>query len=802
MRRTERFDNGWLFHEEIEPAKPPKNRGYGYVSAKTQRLKFGPGAYKHNDMPDSWDFDNELFAEKWEDVTLPHDYIIGQTPDKNENAAFGFFHYHNAWYRKHFTIPQSERGQRITILFEGVTGHATVYLNGCLLKYNHCGFTPFEVDITDYVAYDQDNVLAVYVDVSLPETWWYYGGGIYRHVYLNFTDTVAVDLYGAFVHPEKVGENTWSVPVTTTVRNDSYEDVSVEITHRILAPNGEVFAAFSAGGSAPLRKCTDIEAQTTVTAPLLWDVDAPHLYRLETLVHKNGVLCDRHETRFGFRTIRFDADHGFFLNERHVKIKGVCSHQDFGLTGKAVPDNIYRYRIAMLKEMGANGYRTAHYPHDPATMDALDEMGFLVAAETRHFESSEESLRQAEITVKRDRNRPSVICWITGNEEMEYHNIEQGIRIQHAMSAKIKQIDPTRLVSTAVGFPEQSVVLDDVDFLGLNYRFKELENLRNAHPDRAVVSTENCASSSSMGTYFGNVASDGRFDARDMDRFPDNWYFGREGTWKFIMDKEWLCGGYQWVAFDYRGESDCWPRQCNASGSIDLFLRKKDVFFQNQSHWTDTPMVHVLPHWNHQGLEGMLINVWAYTNCTELELFLNGQSFGRKQIERFGHGEWDVPYTRGELTVIGYINGKEAARETHTTTGQPVALRLETETPTAVSDGTEAALIKCYCVDEHNRYVPNAAPIVTFETDDSGTVVATGSSSSDTTSVIAAKRQMFLGEIRALIKPAPNAETVTVFAYAPGLETAMLQIPFISGAAPKCEEKKKEVRRAGDLAES
>lgn len=781
MRRIESFDKDWRFQEELVPAKRPENKGYGYVSAKTERVKYGPGAYQHFDIPDSWNFDQEIIAEKWEAVNLPHDYIIKQTPNENENPAFGFFHYNNAWYRKHFTVPSSERGQRISVLFEGVTGNATVYLNGCLLQYNHCGFTPFEVDITDYVFFDRDNVLAVYVDVSLPETWWYYGGGIYRHVYLQYTDLIAVDRYGVFVHPEKKTDTVWNVPVTTTVRNDSYEDVNVALTHRIIAPNGEVCGEFSVSGLAPLRTCTDITTETTVKAPLLWDTEAPNLYRLETLVSKNGVLCDRSETRFGFRTICFDADRGFFLNGRSVKIKGVCAHQDFGLTGKAVPDNIYRYRIAMLKEMGANGYRTSHYPHDPATMDALDEMGFLVAAETRHFDSSPDALYQAEVTIKRDRNRPSVICWLTGNEEMNYHTIDQGIRIHRAMAAKIKQVDPTRLVSTAVGFPEQAIVHEAVDFLGLNYRFKEFENLRRKYPGKAVLSTENCASPSCIGTYFGDVPSEGRTDARDMDRNADNWYFGREGTWKYIMENDWICGGYQWSAFEYRGESD-WPRLCSCSGAIDFFLRKKDVFYQNQSHWTNTPMVHVLPHWNHEGMEGIPIDVWAYTNCEELELFLNGKSFGRIKIALYGHGEWKVPYERGELTVVGYVNGQEAARETHVTSGQAAALRLEVETPVAVSNGNEVALVKCYCVDENGLYVPDAAPYVSFETNaKEGLVIGTGSSFSDHEPVTNAKRQMFLGEIRAAVKPVENAEGVWLYASAPGLKKAALCIPFISG---------------------
>lgn len=780
MRVTEVFDKNWLFHEETEPARRPENKGYGYCSAKTERLKFGPGAYQHFDEPDSWNLFGEIIPEKWEAVDLPHDYVIGQTPDENKNPAFGFFNYNNGWYRKHFTVSEEHKGQRITILFEGVTGNATVYLNGCLLKYNHCGFTPFEVDISDYVFYDKENVMAVYVDVSLPETWWYYGGGIYRHVYITYTDVVSVDLYGVFVHPEKIDENQWKVPVTTTVRNDSYGDEKVTVCHKIVDAKGKVWAKFSEDCHLPMRRCVDVNAETAVSNPLLWDVDFPNLYYLETEIVRNGEVCDKVQTRFGFRTIHFDAEKGFFLNGRSVKIKGVCSHQDFGLTGKAVPDNIYRYRIAMLKEMGANGYRTSHYPHDPATMDALDEMGFLVAAETRHYDSSPDALAQAEITVKRDRNRPSVICWLTGNEELYYHNVEQGINIHKAMSARIKQTDNTRLVSSAVGFPEKAIVHEATDFLGINYRFKEFDNIRAKYPGKAVLSTENCACTTSLGTYFGDVPSLGRIDSRDKDRNTENMYFGREGTWKYFMSKEWICGGYQWAAFEHRGEAT-WPRLCSASGAIDLFLRKKDAFYQNKSHWTTEPMVHIMQHWNHEGMEGISINVWAYTNCTELELILNGKSFGRISIEKYGHGEWDVPYESGELTVVGYIDGKEVIRQSRVTSGQAKVLHLEMETPVAESCGNNIALIKCYCTDEEGRYVPDAAPYVTFETDTTkGNVIGTGSSSSDHNPVTSVSRQMFLGEIRVGVKPTENAEEVWLYAFAPGLKKAVIKIPFVN----------------------
>ena len=798
VRQKINFDKNWVFHIEKEKDSIPKNKGFAYATAKTERLKFGPGAFKHNDIPDSWSFSDEISNEVWENVNLPHDYIIESDIEKNENPEHGFFKYHNAWYRKHFEVDEINKGKRISLFFEGVTGTATVYINGCFLYQNNCGFTPFEVDITDYVFFGEENVLAVYVDTSLPETWWYYGGGIYRHVYMQITDKVCVNTYGVYIYPQKQDDNTWLVPVETTMRNDTYEDTVVSIEHIITDKNGEVLCQFNASGNIYARTTETLFASSKVINPMLWDTENPNLYNLITRVFKGDKLCDTYTTQFGFRTAEFDPDKGFLLNGKSVKIKGVCSHQDFGLTGKAVPDNIYKYRISMLKEMGANGYRCSHYPHDPATMDALDELGLVVLGEIRHFGSSKDEIEQLEMTVKRDRNRPSVVAWLTGNEEMGYHWREQGINIHRAMTQIIKRLDKERPVSTAVGLPKNYDIYEFCDFTSLNYSLHRIEEIKKLYPKKAFVSTENCATPTSLGTYFGNVEKDGRLDSRDSDPDYENMRYGRENTWKFLNSKQWIAGGFQWDAFEHRGEAT-WPRLCSGSGAIDLFLRKKDAFYQNQSHWTKTPMVHIVPsHWNHEGLEGINFNAWVYTNCEEVELSLNGKSLGMQKIEQFGHGEWTVPYESGTLTAKGYIKGEQIAEQTLTTSGQPVALTLKLETPITTNNGNNIALVRCSCVDEKGFYVPDAQPMVSFECDGNGTVVATGSSNCDHLPPYSTKRQMWFGEIRVAVKPKENSTKVLLFATAPGLKKAVLEIPFDLPENAKTEESKKIMIGGGE----
>lgn len=774
MRKILSFDNDWRYHAEI-PGESVQPDGYGamYVSAKTERVKCGPGAYKHFDTENSWNFDGEIPNERWKNVTLPHDYIITQTPDPNRGAPTGFVNCHNAWYRKHFKVTEDMRGKRITLLFDAISGNSTIYLNGCLIKYNHCAYTPIEADITDYVFFDRENVVAVYIDMSLIEGWWYRGAGIYRHVRMIITDKVCVDLYGDYINPV-CEDGKWRLDITTTVRNDGFEDADVKLVHHVIDKNNTERTVFEATGKVGARTLSDISVSEPFGSPELWDIDSPVLYTLFTEVVRNGEVADTYKTTFGFRTAEFDPDTGFRLNGRRVKIKGVCAHQDFGLTGLAVPDNIFAYKVKMLKRMGANGYRTAHYPHPPEIMDALDREGFLVLDEVRHFDSNEESMKQIEIAVKRDRNRPSVILWSTGNEELRYHNLEQGVNIQRAMSAQVKRFDKSRPVTTAIGLPKDNVVMPYVDLIGINYSLHLTEGFHEKFPDKAMLSTENCATPGSFGNYTGDHPELGLVESRDHS--TDAIHPGREGTWKFIAGHDWLAGGYQWSGFEYRGEAS-YPRVCSISGAIDLFLRPKDAFYQNKSLWTDEPMIHLLPRWNHRGLEGRVINVWAYTNCGEVELFLNGRLIERKTVEKYGHAEWNVAFEPGELKAVGYRDGKEVVCEIIRTTGAPYALKLCEETEPIHAGTNEMALLACTVVDKDGNPIPDARPEVRFAAT-GATIAATGSANFDQIPPDHAERRMYTGRITVGVR-ARSAGKATIYAYSDGLLTAALDIEVL-----------------------
>ncbi len=776
MREKILFDNGWLFHKGDVEVKMPQVKGPIYASAKTERKRQGPACIYYNDAVDDFRTGVEFNADRWVNVNLPHDYVISGEPKATGNPALGFFDYDNGWYRKHFTVDEQDKDSRLTLYFEGVATRCIVYLNGCELKHNLCGYVPFEVDITDYVKFGEDNVLAVYTYFDDNEGWWYQGGGIFRHVWLNKTDKLCVDLYGVFVKPVYDGEN-WTVEFETTLVNDHDEPKTAEIITKIVDKDGEVLCSAGASLSVDLREKSYVKYGTAVENPVLWDFDNPYLYDVVTEVLVDGEQVDTYTTRTGFRYYSLDKDKGFFLNGKRVLIAGVCGHGDFGLTGKAVPDNIFRYKAKLMKEMGANGYRCAHYPQADAMMDALDETGFFVMCESRWFDSSDEGKKAVEIHVKRDRNRPSVFMWSLGNEE--YHHItDEGRRINRTLYKLVEKLDDTRIITSAVSVaPDRSTVYDDCDAIGVNYNHWAYNLLREQHPDTPMYISECCATSTTRGWYFPDSPENGYVHAYDTDM--NMWWTSRERFMDEFTSRPWLFGFFQWIAFEHRGEA-VWPRICSQAGAIDLFMQKKDAFYQNQSHFMDgktNPMVHLLPHWNWSGMEGEKIKVFAYTNCDEVELILNGETLYKQAVEPCKHAEWYVPYQAGTLECKAYIDGKEVASDKKETTGKAVALKLRLDNAGDVTaNNQDIAMVTCYCVDEQGREVPNASPLVHFSVNELGTIVGTGSSVADHTPVPSTYRKMYAGRIGVAVRTKETNGSLKVFATSENLGTACLTV--------------------------
>lgn len=773
MKTITSFNADWVFHLGDIPQEEAKLKSPMYIEAKTSRKRCGPAAREYLDTKESYNETGLITHETWLPVDLPHDYIIGQEPKAENNNTLGFFKYENAWYRKHFFLDAADEGRRISLYFEGVAVHCKVYVNGCYMLTNNCGYSSFEVDVTDVVDFGKENVVALHIDTSEHEGWWYEGAGIYRPVWLIRSEPVAVDLYGVFVHPKKQAGDTWDLPVDTTLRNDDYEEKTAQVLSVAVDQKGQEICRLEGSILLPARNKRTLHQQGQVEAPKLWDIDHPTLYTLKTTVTVEGEVVEQQENRFGFRTIRFDKDEGFFLNGRHVVIQGVCCHQDYGLTGKAVPKRIQRYRLELLKEMGANGYRCAHYPHHAYTMDMLDELGFLVMAETRWYQSTPEGMEQLDMLIKRDRNHPCVILWSAGNEE-PMHLTQAGRRIAHAMLHRARELDGTRPVTTAVSnSPAKSPVADLVDVMGVNYNLPHFDMLHETYPDVPLLSSECVATSTTRGWYLDDCVQRGYYYGYDRD--TNKSFLAREKTWKFFMERPWIAGGYQWAGIEHRGET-VWPRLCSQAGAIDLYLNKKDAFYQNKSHWTKEPMVHLLPHWNWPGMEGEEIRVSCYTNCDKVELYLNGALIGARQVEPWGHAEWQVAYAPGTLEAKGYREGQCVCQDVRETTGAPVALRLTLERDNVQADGEDIAIITCDCLDAQGRSVPDAAPFVHFYANGLGAILGTGSDVCDHVPVTCHDRQMRAGLISVAVRAGTQPGRLLVRAEAAGLAPAVLKV--------------------------
>ncbi len=773
------FNEGWLFHDgEIEVAPFEKWKGPVYIQAKTERYRRGPASIQYLDVVDDYGsvksmYDNrEVTHEKWQKITLPHDYIITQEPKESGNDGLGYFDYHPAWYRKHFTVDNEHKGSRTVLYFEGVTQRCEIILNGVPLHEETSGFAPFEVDISDFVRYGEDNVLAVHITPAQPDGWWYGGAGIYRDVHLEISPRVASARYGTYIAPKKLDSVRWALPVKVELINADYVAHTAEVQVEINSPSGECVLSLCGKAEIEERDKAELTLSAEIKSPELWSIDTPRLYTVKTSV-KSALGCDEAYTRFGFRTVEFDSERGFILNGENIKIKGVCGHGDFGLTGKAVPDNIHRLKVSLMKEMGANGYRCSHYPQSEYLMDEFDRQGIVVMDEVRWFSSSKTGLAELQTLIKRDRNHPSVIMWSLGNEE-PYFVTEQGARIVKSMRAEAKRLDASRAIMTANDRPpEFSTVYDDSDIVGVNYNLPMFDMLHAKFPTKPILSTECCATGTTRGWYEESSAEYAYVTA--YDRGTNDWFMGREKTWSFITERPWIMGSFQWISFDHRGEA-VWPRLCSQSGAMDMFLAKKDAFYQNQSHWLDKPMIHLLPHWNHKGKEGVPIEVWAYTNCDEAELLLNGVSLGKRKTPYPAHAEWFVPYEAGRLEVVGFKDGCEVCRDVKETTGRAVSLKLSLLNPDIKANGKDIAVFNCTAVDEHGFEVPNASAFVRFNCGGDGEIIGTGASPSDHSPVTRPERQMFSGLATVGVKLGCKGGMLTLRAECDILDSAYISI--------------------------
>ena len=784
------MDFGWKFHLG-HPYDAEKDLGYRESGSKTG------GA----DGPANPDFkDND-----WQTVDLPHDWAVALEVDKDADAMHSFKKIGHkypensvGWYRKVFKIPESDFGRRLTLEFDGVFRSCEVWLNGYTLRRHLSGYTSFAIDITDYVNYGNKNVLVVRADASAYELWSYEGAGIYRHVWLVKTEPLHVAQWGTYVSADvKLGERpSAELTIETTIANQYDDDKHCELVSTIIDAECKTVASVKSKKTIKTWTDEEITQKVKVENANLWSLESPYLYKLRTVVKEQGKTVDTYETTFGARTISFDADKGFFLNGRNVRLNGVCLHQDHGGVGVAIPDVIHDFRILKMKEMGANAIRCAHNWVAPEALDAADRLGMLVLNETRAPGNTKERMEQLKSMVIRDRNHPSIILWSMGNEEGEIEKSVIGARIIQSMKQQMRKLDPTRPITLAMTsrYIDTSVVFEVLDVQGFNYVKPKLDEFHLRYPDKPFVLTESCCHSTARGVYEADDA--GRFTGYDEN--PACWGNTAEKMWTWCAERPWVAGTFIWTGFDYAGEplswtDDCkrlkseevWPILHTQWGIVDRCGLEKDPFYYFKSWWTDEVVLHVFPHWNWAGKEGQEIRVWCYSNCEEVELTVNGRSLGRKQMPRNSHLEWKVKYEPGCIEVRGYNGGKLVATARQETTGDTTAVKLKPDRVKIKADNHDISQVTVAIVDEKGRIVPTANNEVTFTISGNGKIISVCNGDpachvpeSETT------YPLFNGLMMVYVQSGWEAGTITLKAEAQGLKTAEVTIE-----AQACEVK-------------
>src|SRR5436189_1668482 len=756
--------------------------------------------------------DPNLDDSQWRQLNLPHDWSIeGEFDEKNPaGTGGGALPGGTGWYRKAFSIPLTARSKLVFIDFDGVYRNSEAWINGQYLGKRPYGYSSFEYELTPHLRRDGGpNVIAVRVDNSQqPNSRWYSGSGIYRHVRLVTTSPVHVDHWGTYVTTERVSADSSRVRIRTTIRNELHAEQQLFPVTTIYDSAGEtVGVGVHEGVVAPADSVVKIEDEFTIADPTLWSVERPYLYRAVTRVTCRKSVCDDYTTMFGVRTAEFRADSGFFLNGRHVKIRGICLHHDLGALGAAVNTRAIERQLEIMKAMGANALRTSHNPPAPELLDLTDRMGFIVLDEAFDMWKKEKTKydyhldwdawheRDLSDMVRRDRNHPSVFMWSIGNEVMEQWTNDDttAIPIGRELAGIVRRVDPTRPITSANnhGSPANPLFhAGALDLLGHNYHHEAWPILPGQFPGGKFIITEAVSALNSRGVYeqpSDSVASYETPYVKDHGPQPNrdyrlSSYDDRKAFWGSLHEESlrqferypFLSGMFIWTGFDYLGEPTPygWPARSSYFGVVDLAGFPKDPYYLYQSEWTDRPMLHLFPHWN--WAPGDTIDVWAYTNADELELFLNGGSLGVKRKEGdVLHLMWRVPYAPGTLGAVARRGGQVTATQEVKTAGAPARLAIAPDRAAIRADGADLSFVTVTVLDRAGIAVPTAGQLVRFRLAGDARIVAVDNGDQISHARFQGDRvQLFNGKALVIIRAGARAGAVTLTAAAEGLEPA------------------------------
>jgi beta-galactosidase len=701
-----------------------------------------------DDWPDALHLENsgtgsgpasEKFSDSfWRTVNLPHDWAVELPFDGAADGSHGF---HTlgvkyptnsiAWYRRTFELPKEDEGKRIWLTFDGVFRDATVWVNGWCVRHHEGGYYPFREDITDVVHFSGKNTIAVLVDATKVEGWFYEGAGIYRHVWLDKTAPLAIAPDGIFVQSEfenNVPQGNPEIKVEVSLLNTTTNAAKATVNCELISPDGKSLKKFSESEKIKRKSQRAVKLEAKLSSPVLWSPESPKLYKLITTVSSDDKFVDQKETLFGIRTVGFDPTNGFLLNGKHYEIYGTCNHQDHAGVGVAIPDALQEFRVKKLKEFGCNAIRTSHNPPTPELLDACDRLGMLVMDESRLMGSDSANLKKWDDLIRRDRNHPSVALWCIANEQFMVQDTPQAASVARTMQDYVKQLDPLRPVSYAS--PEDDVfrgINSVIEVRGWNYHYgPQMDHYHAAHPSQPNFGSEQASVVGTRGIYT-NDRPRGYVAAYDIV-WP-TWTTTAESWWSFFATRPWLSGAFVWTGFDYRGEPTpyWWPCINSHFGILDTCGFPKDAFYYYQSWWTTNTVLHLAPHWNWPGREGQEILVQAFSNCKQVELFLNSASLGKQTMKPNSKLSWQVKYAPGTLSAKGFDDAGKVIAETKVeTTGDATQIQLAPDRKTINADGRDVAVFTISAVDAQGRTVPVAQNKVNFSIEGAGNIIGVG----------------------------------------------------------------------------
>ncbi|MBF6640562.1 DUF4982 domain-containing protein [Flavobacterium sp. J49] len=775
------LDEDWKFH-------------FGHAANPEKDFDYSKTALLHKSNVFATTVVNPKFVDTaWTKVNVPHDWVA-ELPFVNSPQVEMDSHGYKpvggmypetsiGWYRKHFTVDKLKSNKRFELQFDGIYRNAEIWINGFYVGTNFSGYVGNSYDVTDYINFEGENVLVVRVDATQYEGWFYEGAGIYRHVWLNITDKVFIPNDGVFVHAEVKGKNA-TVSIETTIQNNNLQTLNGSVYSYITDRNGKVLGKTAEQKiTLGIRKDVTVKQKLNLNNARLWSLEDPYLYRVISVVKSGNQIAHQTKTRFGIKTVKFDANKGFFLNGKHLKIQGTNNHQDHAGIGSALPDYMQYYRVKLLKEMGSNSYRASHNAPTPELLDACDSLGMLVLDEQRLLNSSPEYVDQFKRLIKRDRNHPSVFLWSIGNEEQNIQGNDYGKRIAQTLLAIQQDLDPTRTSTYAADMPNDYKGVNEViPIRGFNYREYAVADYHRDHPNQPLLGTEMGSTVTTRGIYEKDSI---RAYVPDQDITHPWWASKAETWWKLAAENDFWLGGYVWTGFDYRGEPTPykWPNISSHFGIMDVCGFPKNIYYYYKSWWTHEDVLHISPHWNWPEKVGKPIEVWVNSNADEVELFLNGKTLGKKTMPRNSHLKWQVDYQPGTLEAIGYKKGKKITSKVETT-GTAHKVILTPDKTILTADGKDATVVNISITDDKGREVPVADNMVKFYLTGDAKIIGVGngdpsSHEPDKCRDGAWQRSAFNGKCQVIILAGKTSGSITLEAKANGLQSASTTLTLV-----------------------